>query len=269
MPTLILPPPPVLPTGPLAFAAQGQRWQVETLSGPPALDRLRGRSDVALYGHWPVVTHLARMLHLTLLAPTVDWLPRLPEAYRRRWVRLLTADEARQRDEPAFLKPMLTRGWARLYTSGAEVPDAEVLPPSEPVLASEPVSWDLEFRCFARERSVAALALYARDGQPLRAPGVAPPSEVEVQEVTAFTEKLLTDAAVALPPALVVDVGRIADRGWAVLAAGPAWCRDRTFCDAKGVLAAVQRACVSSFRVAQEDQPWIVANGCWAVTAAE
>jgi hypothetical protein len=263
MPTLLLPPPPILPSAEIAFAARGQRWQVETLSGPPALDRLRDRADVAPYGDWPVVTHLANLLHLALLAPTVDWLPRLPEAYRRRPVRLLPAGEARRLAEPILLRPVLSREDAPASAADTLL-EAASLVPEEPVLASEPVSWETEFRCFVRERSPAALALYARNGKVLRAPGCEPVSDVEQQEAEEFVKGLLNDPAVALPPALVVDIGRIAGRGWAVAAAGPAWCRLRYFCHPHGVLNTLQRACGSAFRLTEAERPWVAVDGPWA-----
>lgn len=261
MPILLLPPPPILSTADLEIAARRQGWQVEKPADGMPPHRLAGRDDLVFYGDWRVVTAWANTLHQFLLGPNVSWLPQLPDRYLRRRVDLINWQEVLRLTEPAFIKPATTKGYAKVYASGAELPDPESRPPSDPMLVSEPVVWDLELRCFVRERSVAAVSPYYRGGRVVIEPGVRPAQESEVEGALEFANTLLGDPEVAVPPAFVMDVGWIEGRGWAVVEAGPAWFCARYFCEPSGVLAVLRRACVSAYRIKAEDEPWIVRFG--------
>ena len=51
---------------------------------------------------------------------------------------------------------------ARVYSSGTELPREEWLADHLPVLVSEPVTWQVEYRCFVLERRVVTLSPYWR-----------------------------------------------------------------------------------------------------------
>jgi hypothetical protein len=219
---------------------------------------LTGRDDLVLYGDWRVVTAWANSLHQVLLGPTVGWLPQLPEHYLRRRVELRTWEQALRLTEPAFIKPATTKGYAKVYASGAEMPYPEDRSLSDPVLVSELVRWDLELRCFVREWRVAALSPYYRGGQGIIDPGVEPATESEIEQAQAFATEVVSDSAVAVPPAFALDVGWVKDRGPAVVEAGPAWFCARYFCEPRAVLWVLRRACVSAYRLRCADEPWAV-----------
>jgi hypothetical protein len=53
----------------------------------------------------------------------------------------------------------------------------------------------------------------------------------------------ISEKDVVLPEAVVIDVGIIEGRGWAVLEANAAWCSGIYGCDPAEVLRVVERAC--------------------------
>ncbi len=59
------------------------------------------------------------------------------------------------------------------------------------------------------------------------------------------------------PPAVVLDVGRIEGRGWAVVELKPAWSSGLDACDPAGVLRVLQRASGRQRTSAPRDARWL------------
>jgi hypothetical protein len=257
MPTLVLPPRYTPDTIAVGRAAAVAGWAVERLPGWRVLDWLRGQ-DVTLYGEPLFAAVVAGDLGIALLEPPFDWLPRLPADYRRRDVRLTTLGEARQLRHPAFVKPADDKCLPpRVVTSGADLPGDDVLPGVTPVLVAEPVRWAVEFRCFVLDRRVVTLSAYLRDGDLAQCPDGTwddPRTEAALE----YAHSVCGDPAVALPPAVVVDVGVIDGRGWAVVEANAAWGSGIYGCDPSAVLTVVRRACVPAAAVAGADRCWVI-----------
>lgn len=164
MPTLVLPPRITPDTHAMLAAARTAGWDALRLDSWRVPTGLNGR-DVALYGEPLFADVVAPSLGIALLQAPFDWLPRLPERYRRREVRFTTLAAARTHQQPAFIKPADDKCFpARVYARGAELPDAAVLPGETPVLISEVVSWQVEYRCFVADRAVVTCSPYWRDG---------------------------------------------------------------------------------------------------------
>jgi len=68
---------------------------------------------------------------------------------------------------------------------------------------------------------------------------------------------VLANADLSIPPAFVMDVGIIADRGWAVIEANAAWGSGLYGCDPAEVLRVVRRACVAKGQVQLSDKQWL------------
>jgi hypothetical protein len=66
----------------------------------------------------------------------------------------------------------------------------------------------------------------------------------ERKEAHHFMDALLADSRVKIPPAIVIDVGKIRDRGWAVIEANAAWAAGIYGCDPLQVLSVLEHACV-------------------------
>ena len=105
---------------------------------------------------------------------------------------------------------------------------------------------------------MAALSPYIRGGEIARtAAGDWEATKAEIADATTAIRAVLDDPEVELPPAVVVDVGRMTDRGWGVVEANPAWASGLCGCDAGRVLRVLQRACVALGEIAETDRRWV------------
>ena len=250
MPTLLLSPRGNDDTGALRAAADAAPdWQAITAPAWRLPEDFAVPPPVAVYGD-PLFADLAAMtLRLALLEPPLDFLTRLLHSFVRRSVRVGTLAEARTLSVPQFVKPAEDKSFeARVYETGAELPGVEAgLPEDMPVLIAEPVRWTTEYRCFVRDSAVAAMSPYFRRGRLARdkktGAWVSPPGERDAAE--AFAGSVLAVAGGYLPAGVVLDVGRIAGQGWAVVEANPAWASGIYGCAPAAVLPVVARSVVS------------------------
>jgi hypothetical protein len=74
-------------------------------------------------------------------------------------------------------------------------------------------------------------------------------------------DRLLATRSPALPPALVVDVGLIEGRGWAVVEFNLAWCSGLLGADPAAVLGVLERACQDADTLDSADVAWVVDRG--------
>lgn len=233
MPTLILTPRYTEDAQALWRAAIRLDWGVERLSGWRVPNELLLVSDPVLYLETFFGPMLAEQFGLKLLGPPDDWLPRLPEEYRKRKISLMPLRAARQISEPVFIKPPNEKSFpAKVYT-GAELPEG--YDEQSPVLVAEVVSWEKEFRCFVLDRKPQTLSIYLRSNELQRHNEFAANAS-ELQEAKIFVKKVLSDPAVEIPKATVIDVGVISGRGWAVVELNSAWGSGIYGCDPEKVL---------------------------------
>ena len=259
MPTLLLPPRITPDSEELQHAALTLGWRVERLENWRPPEHLR-HEDLVLYGEPLFADVVAGPLGLALLEPPADWLTRLPRRYLQRDMRMITLAEARRQDQPAFMKPAQDKCFpSGVYASGAALPEnSAALPEVTPVLLAEPVEWEVEYRCFVLEREVMALSPYLRQGKLALAPdGSWPASQEEIKEARRYIGSFLADLDVPLPPAVVVDIGLVAGRGWAIVEANAAWGSGIYGCEPEQVLAVLRRATRKEEAVAPEERPWV------------
>ena len=257
MPTLVLSPRVTEDTEAVGAAARRAGWRVEQLDSWRAPARLKGE-DVAVYGEALFAAVVAADLGLALLDAPPDWPANLPERYRRRRIWYTTLGDARGRPGPLFAKPVDDKCFkAGVYPSGGDLPGGTHLSASTPVLLADPAEWEIEFRCFVLNRAVVAHSPYARNGQLAQAPdGSWPAAETERREALAFAAAFLADPHVPLPPAIVVDVGKIRERGWAVVEANGAWASGIYGCDPAAVLRVLARATQPRSTISPADTLW-------------
>ncbi len=257
MPTLVLSPRYCHDTESVRHAALHAGWDVERLLTWRAPDWLRD-FDPVLYGEPLFAAVVAEALDLALLEPTQDWLITLPDEFLIRQIRYGTLGEARM-ESRAFIKPADDKCFtAKVYERGSEIPDSDALTDATPVLISEPVHWTLEFRSFILERELLTISPYLRDGelcQDTKGQWVA--TETELSHAEGFIHNVLADERVALPPAVVIDVGLIAKRGWAVVEANAAWGSGIYGCDPDRVLKVIRRACIDRDAVTASERRWL------------
>jgi hypothetical protein len=147
---------------------------------------------------------------------------------------------------------------AGVYATGAAIEVAEGLEDEYPVLISEPVVFEVEYRFFVLERAIATGSIYIRGGQIARGgEGEWPADPADTEAATAFLQTMLRDPSVEVPAAVVVDVGRIQDRGWAVVEANPAWASGLCDADPLAVLGVLRRASVPRAALVEADRRWV------------
>lgn len=159
---------------------------------------------------------------------------------------------------PAFVKPAdaLNKSFdAGIYSSARDIREHQRIADSTPILVAEPVEWTAELRCFVLEGKVAAWSPYLSFGRPNWKPFDDSCPELPVPVYLAsFCDKLISKAHGLLPPALVMDVGLIEDRGWAVVEFNPVWCSGLLGANPRKVLAVLERACQDSSTIIDSDR---------------
>jgi hypothetical protein len=239
MPTLIFTPRYTDDSQALWKAAGALGWSTERLTSWRVPDHFRHLDEPVLYGEALFGPSLAEQLGLSLLNPPEDWLVRLPMEYKHRQIALTTLGEARGAQSEAFVKPPNDKSFPAGVYRGADLPTE--YPEAMPVLVSEVVKWEKEFRCFILDRTLVTSSVYARFGDLQRDAGFAS-SPAEDQEVEAFVSRLLADARVDLPRATVVDVGTMEGRGWGCVEQNAAWGAGIYGCDPGAVLSVLRHA---------------------------
>src|SRR5579883_2329390 len=260
MPTLVLSPRFTPDSITLSRAALSSGWSVERLQRWTPPEKLK-ELDPVIYGEPLFAAAVAEALNLVVVEPPFDWLTRLSQRFVLRDISLTTLGEARKLNKPAFVKPADDKSFtACVYELGVEVSD--LLPDSLPVLISGPVLWQSEFRCFVREGNIATISPYSRFGELAQAPdGTWPATSDELAKARRFTEELIHEHGQDIPPAVVIDIGLIAEKGWAVVEANPAFSAGIYGCDPVKVLGVIQRACLPAQEVSTYEARWIIRRG--------
>lgn len=199
--------------------------------------------DPVVYGEPIFCDIVAQRLGLNLLQTPPFWLAELPKKYLLRDVvgmpaKLLTGVRGRR-----FIKPADDKVFpAAIYEEGSHAPTRHV-DPGCPCLVSEVVEFDTEVRCYVLDRNIVTAGTY------LTADHI---DDVSAQLAHEGAQKwlryLLEDESIPMPSALVIDVGFIVGRGWAVIEANPAYCSgvymrgDGISCDPGKLLPLLERA---------------------------
>lgn len=240
----------------LGEAAHAAGWSVVAGDGvtlPPEV------ADPAVYVTTDRALGLARRLGVALLEPPLGLLAELPPALLLRRVEVAAFGDLGRLRGPTFVKPAdpldkwfdpgVYRDARDIRTRGRSSPDA-------PVLLSEPVTWETEYRYFVLDGRPVAGSVYLSYGRPCwrrfdpradpRSPG------------RPLVERLCRAMAGRLPPAFVVDVGVIDGRGWGVVEFNPAWCSGLLAADPAAVLPVLRRASRPRAELGEADRRWVV-----------
>ena len=234
-------------------------WEVERLPSwhiPPLLRE----EDTCVFAEPLFAINAASQLDIELIEPTYDWLIIQPSEYVRREVTLMTLGDARRLALRGFVKSAGEKFFRpQVYRHADELPSSEVAPDSFPILVSEPVEWEVEFRLFVLEGRCVAMSPYLRNGKLARDDQDVWAVEKNLTvEATEFASMFLSDARTRLPPAVVVDIGKIAGRGWALVEANAVWGSGIYGCDPRAVLPAIKRSCVKAECLIPADHTWII-----------
>lgn len=240
----------------LRKAAEKAGWKTIRLESwriPAHLDL----PNSVLYGEPYFCLAIAEQLSLTLLGPAIEWLPSIPEEYRLRDVQLRRLVEVRSLSEPRFVKPAGDKSFPpQVYQDGVRGDAADQLADETPVLMADPVKWKSEYRAFVLDREVRTVACYVRGGKITRKKKEQswPAEGPDCEQAREFLRHFLADKRVQLPRAVVVDVGEISRRGWAVVEANEAWGSGIYGCDPARVLEVIERSTVAAAGSLESDR---------------
>ena len=150
----------------LMQAAQNSGQKAMRLPTFRPVPDLKGAS-ISVYGEPLFAIILSSKLDHVVLEPTSDWLSNLPKEYTQREIQNITIGEARKRKEPTFVKNAdgMKAFEAQVYPSGQDLPSSEFYPDDYEVIVSEPVVWEVEYRCFVMERKLITMSIYYRHGE--------------------------------------------------------------------------------------------------------
>jgi hypothetical protein len=259
MPTLVLSTWSLPASRALADAALKAGWRARAFDEDPDA-QVQGK--VVFYGGTDVALDVAARFGLALLEPPLDLLARVPAEFRQRAVEYGRFRDLDRLKAPTFVKPAdaLDKAFdAGIYANPRDIRAPRGVPADTPILVAEPVEWLAEYRCFILEGEVAAWSPYLSFGRPTwkphsrGTPGTPPPASVR-----AFCDRLFVRSGTAWPPAFVMDVGLIEERGWAVVEFNPAWCSGLLGADPRAVLAVLERACRERDALSREDRRWVI-----------
>jgi hypothetical protein len=169
---------------------------------------------VRVYGADSFCLVLQQKLGFALCSPADDLLLQVPPRFLQRQLAKRTLKEARSVAFPIFIKPVTPKQFrGAVYKSADELTqECRGLAPNTAVFATERVTLTAEVRSFVLDGRVLDAAL----------------SELV--------------AAMTLPRTVVIDVGFVADRGWAVIEFNAAWGAGLNGCDREKVIAAILAA---------------------------
>jgi hypothetical protein len=214
-----------------------------------------------LYAGTDLAWTIATIFHLALLEPPFDLLAQLPLEFRCRAISHARFGDLSRLVAPTFVKPAdaLNKSFdAGIYSSARDIRAPRGVDAQSPVLLAEPVEWSAEYRCFIREGALAAWSPYLSFGRPAWkpfGPGTLPAQPPA--NLLSFCQRLFTRSRVSFPPAFVMDVGLIDDRGWAVVEFNPAWCSGVLGANPRNVLAVLERACQDWRHLKSADRRWV------------
>lgn len=186
------------------------------------------RKDVvAVYGEDLFAQVVAEQCGFTLLKPEENWLTTLPFSFVKRKLEYGKLSEFTDRKN-VFIKPADFKFFAAgVYSSIEDIPGYAEADKNWTVLVSETVQWTYEVRCFILNRKLVTQSAYVYNGQ-LKEVKL---ENTLLEELENFIAELLQHKSVLIPEAVVIDVGIIRDKGWAVIEANPAWASGLYACE--------------------------------------
>lgn len=193
------------------------------------------------YGTQTFCEVIAQQMNWTLRQNSFDWLAKVPKSFLKRQVDFMTLKEAKQLTQVRFIKPADDKVFeAKVYQPGEFQPH-ELIPQDTPVLVSEPVQFDVEYRTFMNGFSVKTWSNYLFYGE-INDPRFHHMVNMNHQHPVDFVNELMLKSAIPCEPC-VIDVGLIRGRGMAVIECNQAWASGLYGCDPGSALSVLEVAC--------------------------
>ncbi|MEM6689836.1 MAG: ATP-grasp domain-containing protein [Planctomycetota bacterium] len=239
----------------LREAARDLGWETLRLGGQRLPDWFDPPDqEIAMFFTAPCAFDVASQLGRSLTGCPPEWTIALPENFLSREIRQTTLSDALAITKPQFVKHSVSKAFpAAVYTSQSLAEATERIQLTSVVHVGEPVSFEVEYRCFVYDRSIATICPYLRYGNAIEDHvDTLGATAHELDAAKAFAQSVLDCDAVNCPPAFVLDVGLISGRGWAVIEFNECWASGIYSCDPERVLETLVRACVPSTSVEPE-----------------
>ncbi len=199
------------------------------------------RKDViAVYGEDLFTKIVADQCGLELLKPEDDWLSNVPVKYTLRdiqYARFFEIQEAQNK----FIKPVDFKFFpAGVYENVQQIQGFNAIDSNIEVFVSDVVHFTIEVRCFVMDRKVQTWSTYVYNDQIQLKDQMSPKEENMMLQ---FTNDFLSDASIKIPDAVVIDVGFIPEKGWALIEVNPVWSSGVYACNPKKVIETIVRSC--------------------------
>lgn len=193
---------------------------------------------VTFYGETLFCRKIAGELGITLQELPNDWLKQLPRELLNRQLQYGSVALCEFLKYPCFIKPANDKHFpAQVWESYEQLkpflPDFDI-----DVLASEPVRWEVEYRCFVNKGRLVDMSIYMKNHKFADVS-----DDGNDMEAASFVQGVLAITGVQMPT--VIDIGKIEGRGWAVVEANPAWCSGIYNCDPDKVLNVIEDICAT------------------------
>lgn len=185
-------------------------------------------STVRVYGGVVFCLVLQQKLGFALCSPDDDLLLTVPPRFMNRQIWRRPLGEISSVDFPVFIKPVAPKLFRGAVYESTEALAAECrdLPAGTAVFVAEAVPFIAEVRAFVLDAFTLDAAVY----------------EGRADAATARDFVGALTKSMSLPRTVVVDIGLIDGRGWAVIEFNPSWGAGLNECDAKKVLPAIVAA---------------------------
>lgn len=191
------------------------------------------------YGSQTFGEVISQQMNWKLKQNTFDWLARVPNKYLKRQVDFMSLGDAKKITTRKFIKPADDKCFdAKVYDPG-EFNPADCIADDYPVLVSDEVEWEFEYRCFING-CVKTWSNYLFNGE-INSEEFAHTTPSDLEPLVDFTNRVLDEMPDTVPS--VVDVGIIKGKGWAVLETNQCWASGIYHCDPEQVLKVLQASC--------------------------
>lgn len=245
----------------LAIVSEQAQWYCQWLDRDTTPIRLHG-TEYGLCAEIDLALRVAAKHDLALIEPSLDLLALLPIKYTQREVRFASLADALELPHRTFVKPADCASKvfeAQVCEAGKYIRCGTKVSRQTPVLLSDPVIWDVEYRVIVLDRRIVTFSPYIRAGRFAKDRNDQwPYAESEAKEMLALCEALCADDSVSLPPVFTLDLGVIAQRGWAVVEFNPVWCSGLLGCDHSKMLPVYRRACQRRDELSPSDSKWVI-----------
>ncbi len=199
--------------------------------------------DLVAYCEGFMAEYISQNSNLVLLRPLDEALPNAPLEITQRKIELLKASELDNITLPAFIKPSDQKFFkAGIYHNLADMARYISDYSDDAVLVSEIVSFVDEYRFFCLNGIIVASSAYMFNNKFVG--NSVPPFEVP-NDIMQFAQEILKICADDIPPACVVDVGKLDSGNLALVEFNPAWASGIYNSKSSEALKCIENSCVN------------------------